>query len=57
MSKTSSAVVNRYKKKTYARINVSLPKALVAEYKEAVAANGENLTGPIRRAIEEYIKK
>ena len=52
---TSSAVKRRYNNKTYSRITVDLSKALVAEFKETLARNGETTASVIRAAIEKYI--
>lgn len=52
---TSSAVKRRYNNKTYSRITVDLSKALVAEFKETLARNGETTASVLRAAIEKYI--
>lgn len=53
---TSSAIKNRYNKKVYTRAHADLPKDLVSEFKEKVAANGTTTAAVLRNAIERYIE-
>jgi hypothetical protein len=54
---TSSAVHNRYKKKTYTRLIAELPKQMVEDFKELLAEKGDTVTGVVRAAVTEYIDK
>jgi len=52
MSKTSSAVKNRYNAKVYDRIILAIPKGLKAEWQAKAEENGESLTRYIMNAVE-----
>lgn len=52
---TSTAVKNRYNKKTYDRINISLPKAMSAAFKSKCAELGVSQTQIIKKAIEDFL--
>lgn len=56
MSKTSTAVKQRYLDKTYTQISVRLPKELVQVFKEACTARGVSQAQVIRGAIEDFLK-
>lgn len=58
MSKTSSAVKNKYNDKAYDRINLTVPKG----YKDKIKAHAEkysdgSVNGFIQRAIREAIER
>lgn len=55
-TKTSSAVKNRYNKKTYKSINVSLKKELVAEWENVIKKDNLSKAEFIRRAINQYLE-
>ena len=52
MSKTSSAVKDRYNKKAYDRIIISVPKGKREVYKNHAASKGESLAGLIKELLE-----
>lgn len=55
MSKTSSAVKNRYNDKAYDRINLTVPKGQKDIIKAHAESQGESVNGFIHRAIAETI--
>lgn len=55
MSKTSSAVKNRYNDKTYGRLEVRLPKDLVTRFKEACKDQGIPQAQIVREAVENFL--
>lgn len=57
MSKTSSAVKDRYNSKVYDIVSARLPKELVASFKAKCAAEGTSQAQIIREAIEAYLNK
>ena len=52
MGKTSSAVKNRYNKKAYDRINLTVPKGQKEVIKAHAESKGESVNGFIQRAID-----
>lgn len=54
---TSTAVIRRYINKVYTRIYADLPKELVADFKEAVKANGTTVAAVFRETMEKYIQE
>lgn len=56
MSKTSSAVKDRYNSKVYDKITVRLPKELVAAFKAKCVEDNISQAQVIREAIEIFIK-
>lgn len=52
MSKTSSAVKNRYNAKVYDRVILAIPKGLKSEWQAKAEENGESLTRYIMNAVE-----
>lgn len=52
---TSTAVKARYNAKVYERVAASLPRELVAAFKEKCAAEGVSQAQIIKRAIEDYL--
>ena len=57
MGKTSSAVKNRYMKKAYDRINLTVPKGDKERIEAHAAGHGESVNAFIRRAITETIER
>lgn len=57
MSKTSTAVKQRYLDKTYSQIAVRLPKELVAEWEAQLKTDGISKAEFFRQAIQSYLKK
>ena len=55
-TKTSAAVIRRYKNKVYSRIYAELPKQLVADFKVAVEKEGTTTAAVFRQAMEQFIK-
>ena len=55
MSKTSSAVKQRYNEKAYTQISTRLKKALVSAWEDKLAANGITKAEFIRNAIQQYL--
>lgn len=51
MSRTSSAVKNRYNNKAYDRITIIVPKGRKATIEEYAAANGESMNALIARLL------
>lgn len=51
MSRTSSAVKNRYNNKAYDRITITVPKGRKATIEEYAAANGESMNALIARLL------
>ena len=56
-TRTSSAVKQRYNKKTYGIVTAYLPKELVAAFKEKCMAEGISQAQIIKKAVEEYLTK
>ena len=56
-TKTSSAVKQRYNKKTYGNVSVRLPKSLVAEFKAKCLAEDVSQAEIIKKAIEDFLKQ
>lgn len=57
MSKTSSAVKNRYNSKTYDRVTLAVPKGSREKWKTYAETKGKSLTQFIRELVENEIKK
>ena len=57
MSKTSTAVKQRYLDKTYSQIAVRLPKELVAEWESQLKTDGISKAEFFRQAIQSYLEK
>jgi len=55
MGKTSTQVKQRYLDKAYSQIAVRLQKDLVAQWEEALKADGISKAEFIRRAITQYL--
>ena len=55
-TRTSTTVKERYNKKVYDRIVVSVPKSLAATFKEKCASTGIPQAQVLKKAIEEFIK-
>lgn len=55
MGKTSTQVKQRYLDKAYSQIAVRLQKDLVAQWEDALKADGISKAEFIRRAITEYL--
>lgn len=53
---TSSEVKNRYNKKTYDRITVSVKKDVAKRYKEKCDRIGITRSEPIHNAIDEFLR-
>ena len=53
---TSSAVKYRYNKKTYTRIVLDVRNEQATAYKERCDALGIPYTGPLRQAIEDFMR-
>ena len=56
-TRTSTTVKERYNKKVYDRIAVSVPKSLAAAFKEKCASTGIPQAQVLKKAIEEFIKE
>lgn len=56
-TKTSSAVKNRYNKKTYTAVTAMVNKDIAAEFKAKCAAEDIPQSQIIKKAIEEYLKQ
>lgn len=56
MSKTSTAVKQRYLDKTYSQISVRLPKDLVAQWEAKLKGDGISKAEFFRKAITDYCK-
>jgi hypothetical protein len=54
---TSSAVKRRYNTKVYDEVRAQLPKALVSEFRERLAARGDTVAGVLREAITAYLTR
>ena len=52
---TSSAVKNRYNKKTYTQISVSVKKDIAERYKAKCKADGITISEPLHKAINAYL--
>lgn len=52
---TSTAVKNRYNKKTYTQISVSVKKDIAERYKAKCRADGITISEPLHKAINAYI--
>lgn len=57
VSEARKAANRRYSDKNYRQIKVSLPIALVEEFRATVKANGDSQAAIIRKAIENYLGK
>lgn len=57
MSRTSSAVKNRYNDKAYDRINLIVPKGKKDIIKAYAESHGESVNAFINRAIDEAMQK
>jgi len=55
MSKTSSAVKNRYNEKAYDRINLTVKKGGKQHLQKAAATNKESINGYIKLALKERL--
>lgn len=55
-SKTSTAVKDRYNKKTYDVISCRVKKDVAADFKAKCLANGVPQSKIIKQAIEEFLK-
>lgn len=56
-TKTSSAVVARYKKKHYTRIPLDVPKETAQQFKDKCKAEGTTCGAVLKAAIEEFLSK
>lgn len=56
MSKTSSAVKNRYNNKAYGSIVVRLPKKLVEDFKTKCTDQGVSQAQVFKQAIEQFLQ-
>lgn len=56
-TKTSTEVKRRYNEKVYSRVIVSLPKDLVAKFKEKCVQTGISQASVVREAIERFLKE
>lgn len=56
MGRTSSAVKNRYNRKTYKTVQAMLKKELVEEWETELANDGISKAEFIRRSIEDYLR-
>ena len=56
-TKTSSAVVDRYKKKTYDKIGIWVKKELSEKYKTKCAAKGVPINKALLEAIEKFVNE
>ena len=57
VSKAQQASVNKYVKKNYDRINVTMPKGQKEVIRAYAEARGESVNGFINRAIEETMER
>ena len=57
VSKAQQASVNKYVKKNYDRINVTMPKGQKEVIRAHAEARGESVNGFINRAIEETMER
>ena len=55
MSKPTAAVINRYQRKAYDRLNVLLPKGQKDAVDAFAKANGESVNGLVNRLLREAI--
>ena len=55
--KASTRAKNKYRDKTYDRVEITLPKGRKAELQAHAAQRGESLNGFIGRAIDEQVKR
>lgn len=54
-TKTSTAVKDRYNKKTYARVAAYLPRELAEAFKAKCAADGIPQAQIIKKAVEDFL--
>lgn len=52
MGKTSNAVKNRYRAKTYDQFVIQCPKGRREVYKDFAASQGESLAGLVKRLLD-----
>jgi hypothetical protein len=57
MSRTSSAVKDRYNAKHYTMIGAKLDKELVADFRRVLAERGGTVAEVFRNAIKAYLQK
>lgn len=57
MSKTSSAVKDRYNAKTYDSLLVRLPKGTKEVFQSFCQSNGDTMNGVIVKAVQQYIEQ
>lgn len=55
--KASTRAKNKYRDKTYDRVEITLPKGRKAELQAHAQARGESLNGFIGRAIDETVER
>ena len=55
--KASTRAKNKYRDKTYDRVEITLPKGRKAELQAHAAQRGESVNGFINRAIDEAIMR
>ena len=53
---TNYKSIDKYNLENYSRIDIRLPKELVADFKNKCAADGISQAAIIKSAIEEYLK-
>ena len=56
MSKTSSAVKNRWNKENYDQLIVQLPKGMKDDFKAACEADGVSMNAVLRDAVIQYLE-
>lgn len=57
MSKTSTQAKDKYNKKTYSVISVSLPKELVAQFKQKCIGDNVSQASIVREAVEKFLNE
>ena len=57
VSEAKRASNDRWDKENMAYQTVKVPKALLQEFREAVAANGDRVNTVLRQAMEDYIAR
>ncbi len=57
IGKASTRAKNKYRDKTYDRVEITLPKGRKAELQAHAEQRGESLNGFIGRAIDEQVRR
>ncbi len=57
MGKTSTEVKRRYNDKTYAHINIAVPKETAQQFREACDRQNVSQASVIKDAIEDFIER